>query len=634
MTKQLRSSLSLAFLSFVLSGCGSKAVDIPAISDSLPTVEKSQAAVERNPQREAYFGDLHVHTKNSFDAYIFNTRTTPDDAYRFAKGEAIGAVKGVSVKLEGPPLDFLGVTDHAEYLGIIPQMDDPETRIGKTQIARDVFAATDMASAREAFLRVGRSFVLQDPIEELYDHGVMDSVWAQTVDAAERHNEPGVFTTFSAYEFTSMRMVDLQNAANLHRNVVFKDAAPSRIMSTLESHNPEDLWTWMDRERAAGREVMAIPHNSNASNGGMFDNVTFDGDPLTKEYANSRMRNEPIVEMAQVKGTSEVHPALSPNDEFADFELYENFIGGTGKLSPGRGDFVRYALSAGLKLADDGKGNPYKFGFIGSSDTHLSAGSYTEDEFFGKFPANSVSAAQRQSVPANGAKDWSSNTKDAGQLLVTRQYAASGLAGVWAKSNTREDIFDAMKAKETFATSGPRMKLRFFAGNYADGIIGSADMLESAYENGVPMGGNYSANNNKGAPSFIAWAVQDPLNNPLERLQIIKVWNTGDTPMESVTDIACGGGDAPIAGRCQNVGATIDLSTCEIVHGKGVGELKVQWSDPDYQKGQAASYYIRALEIPSCRWSTWDSVRNGTPPNPELKATVQERVWSSPIWVQ
>lgn len=622
---------TVGLIALTLTACRSKPLEVPPASESLPTAVKLDAAVERNPLNNAYFGDLHVHTKNSFDAYIFNTRTTPDDAYRFAKGETIGSIKGVTVKLDGPPLDFLGVTDHAEYLGIVPLMNDPSTRIGQTSIARDVFAATDLDSARKAFLRVGRSFVLQRPIEELYDRGVMDSVWAETVAASEAHNDPGVFTTFNAYEFTSMRMVDLGNAANLHRNVVFKDAAPARIMSTLESHNPEDLWAWMDSEREAGRELMAIPHNSNASNGWMFDDVTFNGQALTKDYAETRMRNEPLVEMAQVKGTSEVHPSLSPNDEFANFEIYDNFIGGKDKTTPSRGDFVRYALASGLKLADEGKSNPYKFGFIGSSDTHLSAGSYSEDGHFGKFPAQSLGAEQRQSIPAGGAKDWSESEDDNTQLLVSRQYAASGLAGVWAQSNTRADIFDAMKRKETFATSGPRMKLRFFAGDYEGGIMQSADMMEAAYDRGVPMGGHYSEDN---APSFIAWAVQDPMSYPLERLQIIKVWNEGGKPMESVTDIACGGSDAPINGRCESVGAELDLSTCETKSGKAAGELKAQWQDPDYKADQAASYYIRALEIPSCRWSTWDSIRNGTPPNPELQTTVQERVWSSPIWVQ
>ena len=623
---------TVGVLALTVGGCQDKTSDVPPAPESLPSVETSNPAIERNPLRDAYYGDLHVHTKNSFDAYIFNTRTTPDDAYRFAKGEAIGAAKGVSVKLGGPPLDFLGVTDHAEYLGIVPLMDDETTRIGQTKIAREVFAATDLRSARQAFLRVGRSFVLQEPIAELYDRGVMDSVWAQTVASADAHNEPGVFTTFNAYEFTSMRMVDDTNAANLHRNVVFKDAAPARIMSTLESNNPEDLWAWMDSERAAGREVMAIPHNSNASNGWMFDDVTFGGEPLSADYASTRMRNEPVVEMAQVKGTSEVHPALSPNDEFSDFEIYENFIGGTGKTTPTRGDFVRYALASGLKLAEDGKGNPFKFGFIGSSDTHLSAGSYSEDNHFGKFPAQSVGAAQRQSIPASGAKDWADNKNDTGQLLVSRQYAASGLAGVWAQSNTRADIFDAMARKETFATSGPRLKLRFFAGDYQDDILSQADMIERAYGNGVAMGGQLEAP--KDAPSFLAWAVQDPLSYPLERLQIIKVWNEGGAPMERVIDIACAGGGAPVDGRCQNVGASVDISTCEVSKGKAAGEIKVQWADPNYKAGQSAAYYIRALEIPSCRWSTWDAVRNGTPPNPDLPTTVQDRVWSSPIWVE
>ena len=549
--------------------------------------------VEANPLKEAYFGDLHIHTKNSFDAFIFGTRATPDDAYRFAKGATIKNGAGADISLSGPPLDFLAVTDHGEYLGIVPAMRDSKSPISKTKTAKSIFGVT-ATNRRENFIKIGTTIVNGEEIEDIYDHAHMNNVWAETVAAAERHNKPGEFTTFAGYEFTAMTQVTDLAAANLHRNVIFKDEAPKQLFTTLDSTNPEDLWAWMNKQRAEGREVLAIPHNSNASNGQMFADVSYDGSPLPEGYGINRLRNEPLVEITQLKGTSEVHPSLSPNDEWADFEQYEYLIGSTDKSTPAKGSFVRPALGRGLGLK------------------------------------NNLDPDNRQSTPPGKVKTWPAKATNKVDLISTPQYGASGLAGVWAEANTREDLFNAMQAKETFATSGPRIRVRMFAGNnYSPLLLAKPDLVKEAYAGGVPMGGKIKASEN--APDFIAWAMMDSAGTPLQRLQIIKVTQKG----ERVFDVACANGKPvdPNTFRCSDNGARVDLSSCATNDSTGAAELKAIWQDPTYKQGESAAYYIRALENPKCRWSTWDAVRNGTPPNPDMKATLQDRAWGSPIWV-
>lgn len=604
--------------------------------------EHDISGIATNPTMNAYFGDLHVHTKNSFDAYITGTRTTADDAYRFAKGEAIDNGAGVSISLSGPPLDFYGVTDHGEYMGVIAAMDSRESRdpLSRTETAKSIFGVWGGSpeDRTNAFLHIGTTIVTGDEIDDIYDREFIDSAWAYNVNAAEKHYEPGKFTTFAAYEYTQMNpigdIVNNQGATNLHRNVIFKEKAPKRLFSTLDSTNPEDLWRWMNDLRKAGIDAIAIPHNSNASNGQMFATTMTDGSPLTKAYAENRMTNEPIVEMTQIKGTSETHPVLSPEDELADHELYEILVGVPLESEKSPGSFVRQALSIGMRLEEDIGGNPYAFGFIGSSDTHVSGPSVSEKDHFGKF-SHDTSLEQRGSIPPGGASEWGQNTSDeALQFISSGQYAAAGLAGVWAEANTREHIFEAMRRKETFATSGPRMKVRFFAGNYPvrdnyeDHFI-----LEDLYNYGVPMGGQVTPN--KTPPTFISWAMKDPDGFPLQRMQIIKVWSESGQDMEAIYDVACSGGVAPdpITHRCPDNGADVDLTDCSVRNGSGANELKSVWNDPNYQPGQKAAYYVRAVENPKCRWSSWDAIRNGTPPNPDMKPTVQDRVWSSPIWV-
>ncbi|MEO9971986.1 MAG: DUF3604 domain-containing protein [Hyphomonadaceae bacterium] len=631
--------LSTSLTAILLAtGCGqsdsTKDTETADVAPAADSAEVSQIA--ENPTRNAYFGDLHIHTKNSFDAFIFGTRVGPDDAYKFAKGEAIPHAGGGEMQLQGPPLDFLAVTDHGEYLGIVPRMADPRTDIGQTETALAVFGP-EAEDPRGSFLRVGLTIVSGEEIDEIYDRDEIDSVWASTVAAADRHNQPGTFTAFSGYEFTAMRAIPTegaQRAANLHRNVIFRDGAPERLFSTLDSTNPEDLWSWMDERRAEGLDVLAIPHNSNASNGEMFAAETYLGDALSADWSSLRMRNEPLMEISQLKGTSEVHPSLSPNDEFAGFEQYEYFIGSQIKATVNVGDFARTALGRGLELNAAEGFNPYTFGFIGSSDTHLGAASLREDNHWGKFGTDGASPEARQSVPPNGATEWPAPQENT-ELLAGSQYSASGLAGVWAEANTRGHIFDAMARKETFGTSGPRMRVRLFGGfDYSEEMLSAPDLLEQAYAGGVPMGGDLQAEPDTGAPSFIAWAMQDAISAPLQRMQIIKVWTANGQANERVYDIACSGGAEPDAAtrRCPDNGARVDPSTCVTEPGSGAAELKTLWTDPDFDAGQEAVYYVRALENPTCRWSSWDALRNGTPPNPELTEILQERVWSSPVF--
>jgi hypothetical protein len=348
------------------------------------------------------------------------------------------------------------------------------------------------------------------------------------------------------------------------------------------------------------------------------------------------MRNEPLVEVSQVKGTSETMPTLSPNDEWAGFEQYEYFIGSSLKLTPGAGDFVRSAYQRGLALQETEGFNPYKFGLISSSDTHVGAASLVEQYHWGKTAQDGASPEARRSVPPNGRKTWDGAEDPRTRREITAtQFSSSGLAGVWAESNTREAIFDAMQRKETFGTSGPRMKVRFFAGmDYEPAMLDDTDLLVRAYDQGVPMGGQLERVTGETAPGFVVWAIRDPLGAPLQRAQVIKVWSDKGETHEVVHDVACSGGALPDATthRCPDNGASVDISDCSTAAGTGANELKAYWQDPDFDAAREAAYYVRVLENPTCPWSTWDAVRNGTPPNPELPETVQERAWSSPIW--
>ncbi len=574
-----------------------------------------------NPLKNAYFGDLHVHTRYSFDAFIFKTRSSPDDAYRYAKGESLTHPAGYSIKLQGPPLDFMAVTDHAEYMGIVEAMADPNNVFSKLPIAKRL-RGSGQRGRNSVFRRIGRDLYFGAPTKSIYKLDIIRSTWQRVIESANRHYQPGKFTTLIGYEFTS------SPGYTFHRNVIFRsDKLPDLPFSSLMSQDPEDLWDWLDEQRENGIVALAIPHNSNLSNGNAFNynQSTWSGDLFDKTYADQRMRNEPLVEVTQVKGTSETHPALSPNDEWADFEIHQK-----KKAAQISGSYVREAYLTGLTLQETKGFNPYRFGLIGSSDTHNAGAGYNESNFFSKIGVLDGTPKRRGSVPRFNTNGWDANVA----TPAFARWSASGLAGVWATENTRESIFNALRSKETFATSGPRIRVRFFAGyDYKHSMIDDPDLVAKAYERGVPMGGNLKARG-KMAPDFLVWAVRDPNGGRLQRLQMIKGWFQDGKAHERVFDMACSDGLSPDpnTNRCPDNGAEVDLTDCSYSTDKGDTELRTIWNDPTFTPGQRAIYYVRVLENPTCRWSTWDAIRAKVPPNPNLKKTIQERAWTSPIW--
>lgn len=583
------------------------------------------SAAPKPENRQVLFGETHLHTVLSFDSYIFGNRNTPDDAYRYAKGETIQHPAGFDMTLTDP-LDFQSVTDHAIYLGMLPAMHNPKLGVSKHPISLEMRKAKSQQERIGAFQKLFPYLNKSERPDDLVDESVMQSAWADIISAANRHNEPGKFSTLIGYEFTSG-----PEQQNLHRNVFFRgDKAPSLPFSRIMSPNPEDLWAWMDGLRDKGMDTIAVPHNSNGSNGLMFMTKKWDGSLMDREYAETRMRNEPIVEVTQVKGDSETHPLLSPNDEYADFETMPFRIGGWVPSQPD-GSYVRQAYLRGLEMAAKGRGNPYKFGLIGASDTHVGAGAFDEHNYWSKIGLVDSNAELRGSVP------MAEPNPDGSKYNVNNfhTWGASGLAAVWADNNTRGDIFDAMRRKETYATTGPRIKLRFFAStDFSRNIENRTDMVKRAYKEGVSMGGDLTVKG-RDKPAFLVWAMRDAKSYGLQRLQIVKGWLKQDgSSAEKVFDIACAGGKKPNRNhRCPDNGATVDLKTCKADAKISANGLKTVWQDPEYKKDQQAFYYVRVMENPSCRWSTWDALRAGVPPRLGVDATIQERAYSSPIWV-
>ena len=585
---------------------GLLAVILPALlaaATAAGSAAQENTATPPGPLRNAYFGDLHVHTRYSFDAYQFAVRTEPDDAYRYARGESIDHPGGFRFQLQGQPLDFLAVTDHGQFLDAMPAVDDPEnTFFGR------IFTGAGRSGADD---------------EEPSPGG--PNAWQAIIDAAEAHYEPGAFTTFIGYEFTAFS----EGRGNLHRNVIFLGEAPPAPFTVDTSQDPEDLWQWLDELRAGGIEALAIPHNSNGSNGHMFKLETVSGQPLDAAYAEQRTRNEPLVEITQIKGTSDTHPLLSPNDEWADFEIYAYRIG-TTLPSEAPGSYVREAYRHGQMLQETRGFNPFRFGLIGSTDSHNAGGTPEESNFHGKIGTGDGTPQRRGSVPLDQPlPDGGKYTKN-----NNRYFGASGLAGVWAEENTRESIYGALRRKETFATTGPRIRVRFFAGyDYSLDLVAEPEMIAGAYAGGVPMGGDLLAEAGR-SPRFLMWAARDKDSAPLQRLQVIKVWAEGGEAREEIVDVACADGGAPSGSppRCPDNCAAINLEDCSYTEDVGAAELSAMWSDPNFNADRHALYYVRVLENPTCRWSTWDALRAGVEPRPDLPATIQERAWSSPIW--
>ena len=667
----------LGFLAVVMPMLVSCGVDLDAIS-SVSTDEKSSltgkdtsnqvletdsGVLERevnlpistsvgNPDRNAYFGDLHVHTEYSFDAYAFGSLATPRDAYRYALGEAIPHPSGFSIQLDRP-LDFYAVTDHAMFLGVAREAADTSSVLSREPISDPMHdmnvpenrGVLSLLARSQAFGQFAPAMVQLITDGEIDTEMVMDitrSAWEDSVDAADEAYRPGEFTTFPAYEYTS----STTTRGNLHRNVIFKrsDKLPAVPFSRLNSRSPEGLWDWMDQLRDQGMESLAIPHNSNGSNGQMFKLVDWAENPVDVRYSDQRLRNEPLVEVTQIKGTSETHPLLSDNDEWAGFEIMDYRV--ASKLpSEANGSYVRQALRVGLELASKGAGNPYKFGLIGSTDTHVGGGALREEKFFSKAGLMDGTAESRGSVPASfvigTAAKWlvpdlvkEVDGKAYMAANVFEYWGASGVAAVWAEDNTRESIYEAFRRKETFATSGPRIRMRFFAGlDYSPDLVNDPMAVSKAYAGGVAMGGDLEGDP-AATPVFLVWAMADDSSAPLQRLQVIKGWEQGGKTHEQIFDVACAGGAEvdPSTHRCPDNGAEVYAEDCSLKEGTGAAELKVVWEDPQFDVNQEAFYYSRALEDPSCRWSTWDALRAGAAPRSDLPRTIQERAWSSPIW--
>ena len=587
-----------------------------------PKVVAQTSDFDKNKQ--AYYGDLHIHSGWSFDAFIYNVRTDPGDAYNYAKGLPIESPAG-QIRTRRP-LDFASVTDHSEYLGVMMQMINPESPLYQIDLATKV-RSQDRSESLAAFGDVGRSIAYNAPMEQLYDESIMSTTWQKAIEIANEHNEPGVFTTFPGYEWTSSPQFgsDPENlyAANLHRNVIYRGDKISNIpFSSFNSQDPEELWKWMEKEKAKGIDLLAIPHNANMSDGLMFPKETFSGRPIDQSYLQLRQDNELIQEVVQVKGQSMSHPVLHPNDEFSNFEIYAyTFAVGAPPPSKPNGSNVREAYQKGLELERQFGINPYKFGIIGSSDTHNSGGTIEEDNYSGKFGGLDGKASQRLAA----------DTEDA--VVRFKYMSAAGLAGVWAEENTRDAIYSALKRKESFATSGTRIKLRFFGGKDLGRIdLSEDDWVSNAYQSGVAMGGDLKID--QSAPTFIVWASKDPDGANLDRIQIIKSWidNEGETH-EKIFDVAWSDNrELNADGSLPPVGNTVDVPDASYTNSIGAVSLSSIWKDPEFKDDQSALYFMRVLEIPTPRWSTYDAKELGIEIPNTLDATIQERAWTSPIW--
>ena len=600
----------------------------PTTSESVTVrKEKFSPYAEDDFPRRVFWGDTHVHSHLSMDANIFGNKSlSPSDAFRFARGEAVTASNGMTAKLRRP-LDFLVVADHAEYLGVLEGLgradevllQDTTALRWQEQLAKG--DPTPMIEFAQS-LASGDKLLDSPPFER--------SVWKRVVEGADAQNRPGVFTAFIGYEWTSMPA-----ANNLHRVVIFRDGADrtSQVLpfSAFDSDKPEDLWAYLAQyEAQTGGQAFAIPHNSNISGGLMFKDAMSDSTPIDRAYAEQRAQWEPLVEATQVKGDSEAHPFLSPNDEFADYESWDK--SNVGFSVPHQnawfaGEYVRAALNTGLDVERRKGANPFRFGLIGSTDSHTALATADENDYWGKFVAAHPSPG-RWKIPLVPSDDLPF-------LSYEWQMAASGYAAVWATENTREALFDAMRRRETYATTGPRMAVRLFGGWAFEEIDAVApDLAKTGYEKGVPMGGILSARPAEGAPTFLVSALKDPDGANLDRVQIIKGWRDADgKPKEQIYNVALSGGRAVAEdGSVPPVGNTVDVETATYTNTIGAVALATWWRDPDFDPNDRAFYYARVLEIPTPRWTTYDAAIYGLDLPDDIPRTTQERAYTSAIW--
>lgn len=601
-----------------------------------PTKPPYSPYAGRNFPTRPFFGDTHLHTGFSFDAGAFGARLTPRDAYRFARGEEITSNTNQPVKLSRP-LDFLVVADHSDGMGFFPMLMGGDPTIMATEQGKRWYDQIKGGKGAEAAIDIITSFGQNKMPKGFPAPGTRSyrSAWLETIKAADAYNDPGRFTAFIGFEWTSNT-----GGNNLHRNIIFREngdkarlVEPYTTLKPLGSDNPADLWKWMaTTEEKTGSELLAIAHNGNLSNGQMFPIVEDFGKKIDRNYAETRIKWERLYETTQTKGTSESHPYLSPTDEFADFELWDksNLDGSVAKKKDMlQYEYARQALKNGLKLEAQLGVNPYKFGLVGSSDAHTGLAAMEEENFFGK-------TAPQEPSPERMTKTFFKNAKT-GVTIMDWEVAASGYAAVWASENTREAIFDAMQRRETYATTGTRMMVRLFGGwDFEPADAKSRMPAAIGYGKGVPMGGDLNAAPEGKSPTFLVAALKDPIGANLDRIQIIKGWVDAKGELhEKVYDVVWG--DAATRkpgsnGKLPPVGSSVDVANASWTNTIGDPELISVWKDPAFDSEQRAFYYARVLEIPTPRWTAYDAKRFGTKPLPGTTMVLQERACTSPIW--
>jgi hypothetical protein len=607
--------------------------------DSSKVVERpnpySPYVDQHYPQR-VFFGDAHHHTSYSVDSGVIGNKNSPEVSFRFARGEEVTSNTGQRAQLIRP-LDFLVVTDHAEYLGIAELLDTADPALLATDVGKEWYA--DMQGSKEkaweAVVDMMNDF--KTGIPRYDDPKVKRSVWDQVVDIASKYNQPGTFTALNGYEWSTISTGTGGTGpagANLHRVVIFRDG-PDRVkqilpFSAFDSGDPEKLWEFLaEYETKTGGQILSIPHNGNVSNGQMYAE-TIKGQPMTQDYAERRARWEPLMEVTQMKGTGEAHPILSPEDEFADFEIWDQGDTSGNPKEPWmlQYEYARSALKVGIRLEDKLGANPFKYGMLGSTDSHVSLSTTREENYFGKLPALEPSPNRTEGVflrnPAGGVavRDW--------------QTSASGLAAVWARENTRESLFDALARKEVYATSGTRITVRVFAGwDFAPDEVERPDFAAQGYARGVPMGGDLTSAPAGAAPTFMVRALRDPDGANLDRVQIIKGWLGADgETQERIYDVAVSDGRTIGSdGRSRTpVGNTVDVADASYTNSIGDALLMAHWRDPDFDPDQRAFYYVRVIQIPTPRWTAYDANRFGITMPDEIPMTVTDRAYTSPIW--
>jgi len=623
----------------VLMFCGVVLGAPCAVAQDAPPPEVLNREIHYSPYpgqdwpNQVFYGDTHLHTSYSTDAGMVGCTLTPEDAYRFARGEEVISSTGVPARLNRP-LDFLVVADHAENLGLAPAIAESNPKLLENEwgkMEHDLVKSGTEGGIKAYENWMEKTGAREDPLADMPE--LTAEMWSNVIAAAEKYNDPGRFTAFIGYEWTSQ-----PNGNNMHRNVIFRDggAKASQVVpfSQYDSFDPEDLWEWMAAyEKKTGGRLLAIPHNGNLSNGLMFDDVTFSGQPLTEDYALKRQRWEPAYEITQMKGDGEAHPALSPNDEFADYEVWDKGSFGPEVKTPDMlpREYAREALKRGLAHEAELGANPFKFGVVGSTDAHTALSTAEEDNYFGK-----VTLLEPSDDPIRFDEVIAGRFSPDGYQLYARDIGAAGLAAVWARENTRESIWDALERKEIFATTGTRIRVRVFGGfDFTEDDMVRSDFAKHGYEHGVPMGGDLRDAPDGKAPAFMLRALRDPDGANLDRIQIIKGWldSNGDTH-ERVWDVAVSDGRTIGSdGRCREpVGDTVDIEQASYTNAIGAPVLGGFWQDPDFNPAQRAFYYVRVIEIPTPRWTTIDAKVFGVDRPTDVPASIQERAYTSPIW--